>query len=91
MLVNNIFPWFLVICLFIKLSVVYYIQIQEGWQVTPRHYSLLDVRALLQDAAIEDVEMEDAPEEEPEPEKEPAAEEEDDDDAMDMVKYLVFK
>jgi YLP motif-containing protein 1 len=34
-------------------------KIIDGWEETPRHYIRLDIRSLLQDAAIEDVEMED--------------------------------
>ncbi|XP_019740498.1 YLP motif-containing protein 1 isoform X3 [Hippocampus comes] len=42
-------------------------KMSNGWESTPRHMVRLDVRALLQDAAIEEVEMEDFdPEDEPE-------------------------
>lgn len=33
----------------------YFLKILDGWDETPRHYIRLDVRSLLQDAAIEDV------------------------------------
>nr|XP_061806396.1 YLP motif-containing protein 1-like [Nerophis lumbriciformis] len=53
-------------------------KMSNNWESTPRHMVRLDVRALLQDAAIEEVEMEDFnPEEEP---KEAKREEEEEGD-----------
>lgn len=50
---------------------MFVVQIHAGWEKSPAHMTQLDVRALLQDAAIPDVEMEEAA---------PEKEEDDDDD-----------
>jgi len=42
------------VCLFILFSSF---QMIDTWEETPRHYIRLDVRSLLQDAAIEDVSL----------------------------------
>ena len=47
---------------------------------------MLDVRALLQDAAIEDVEMEDAPDDVPVDPEKLEEDEDDDEEAMDLVR-----
>nr|XP_046229295.1 YLP motif-containing protein 1 isoform X2 [Scatophagus argus] len=53
-------------------------KISNNWESSPRHMVRLDVRSLLQDAAIEEVEMEDFnPDDEP---KEPKGEEEEEGD-----------
>uniref|UniRef100_A0A671V2U8 YLP motif-containing protein 1 n=1 Tax=Sparus aurata TaxID=8175 RepID=A0A671V2U8_SPAAU len=53
-------------------------KMSNNWESSPRHMVRLDVRSLLQDAAIEEVEMEDFnPDDEP---KEPKAEEEEEGD-----------
>ncbi|XP_026174613.1 YLP motif-containing protein 1 isoform X2 [Mastacembelus armatus] len=53
-------------------------KMSNNWEPSPRHMVRLDVRSLLQDAAIEEVEMEDFnPEDEP---KEPKREEEEESD-----------
>ncbi|XP_028821188.1 YLP motif-containing protein 1 [Denticeps clupeoides] len=49
----------------------------SAWEPTPRHMVRLDIRSLLQDAAIEDVEMEDFNPSEDEPKAEPEEEEAD--------------
>uniref|UniRef100_UPI00358DFAC9 YLP motif-containing protein 1-like n=1 Tax=Myxine glutinosa TaxID=7769 RepID=UPI00358DFAC9 len=47
-------------------------QVAESWEATPKHMTRLDIRSLLQDAAIEEVEMEDSePTAEAEEPKEP--------------------
>ncbi|XP_045916001.1 YLP motif-containing protein 1 isoform X5 [Micropterus dolomieu] len=56
-------------------------KMSNNWEPSPRHMVRLDVRSLLQDAAIEEVEMEDFnPDDEP---KEPKREEEEEGDLSD--------
>ncbi|KAM7367952.1 hypothetical protein PAMP_014214 [Pampus punctatissimus] len=57
------------------------LKMSNNWEPSPRHMVRLDVRSLLQDAAIEEVEMEDFnPDDEP---KEPKREEEEEGDLSD--------
>ncbi|CAG2247265.1 YLPM1 [Mytilus edulis] len=42
-------------------------KIEKGWQETPKHYLRLDVRSILQEVSIQEVEMETEEDEKPEP------------------------